>query len=222
MPAGIEGPELLKYLILRTAVAKWPPSIALFSVSRRENVMSSDDRSNRARASNLLKKRIEINYAYSSTDFDARLLERLAVKSGEHVLDIGCGTGAQSIPIAGLVGPSGSVSSLDISAASIATLQSKIPAGSHVQAVASDMADLARVTADTFTTRQYSLAHSSYALYYSDQHLHVLDVIRSALKAGGRYAIFTTNRPHAWSIWRQDSRRSLRRSRARCGSGRLC
>ena len=195
MPAGIEGPELLKYLILRTAVAKWPPRIALFSVSRRENVMSSDDRSNRARASNLLKKRIEINYAYSSTDFDARLLERLAVKSGEHVLDIGCGTGAQSIPIAGLVGPSGSVSSLDISAASIATLQSKIPAGSHVQAVASDMADLARVIADTFTTRQYSLAHSSYALYYRDQQLHVLDVMRGALKAGGRCAIFTTNRP---------------------------
>jgi ubiquinone/menaquinone biosynthesis C-methylase UbiE len=83
--------------------------------------MSSDDRSNRARASNLLKKRIEINHAYSSTDFNAWLLERLAVKSGEHVLDVGCGTGAQSIPIAGLVGPNGSVSSLDISAASIAT-----------------------------------------------------------------------------------------------------
>jgi hypothetical protein len=48
MPAGIEGAELPKHLILRTAVAKWPPSIALFSISRRENVMSSDDRSNRA------------------------------------------------------------------------------------------------------------------------------------------------------------------------------
>ena len=34
MPAGIEGPELPKYLILRTAVAKWLPSIAHFSVSR--------------------------------------------------------------------------------------------------------------------------------------------------------------------------------------------
>jgi hypothetical protein len=121
MPAEIKGPELPKYLILRTAVAKWPPSFALFNVSRRENIMSSDDRSNRARASNLLKKRIEINHAYSSTDFDAWLLERLAQ------IGRACArrrlTGAQSIPIAGQVGPSASVSSLDISAASIATPQ---------------------------------------------------------------------------------------------------
>ena len=89
---------------MRTAVAKWPPSIALFS--RRENVrVPTIDPI--AQGSNLLKKRIEINHAYSSTDFDAWLLERLAVESGEHVLDVGCGTGAQSIPIAGLVGPSG-------------------------------------------------------------------------------------------------------------------
>src|ERR1700731_1275660 len=77
---------------MRTAVAKWPPSIALFSVSRRENVrVPTIDPI--AQGSNLLKKRIEINHAYSSTDFDAWLLERLAVESGEHVLDVGCGTG---------------------------------------------------------------------------------------------------------------------------------
>jgi len=99
-------------------------------------------------------------------DFDGWLLERLAVKPGEHVLDVGCGTGAQSLPFAGLVGSNGSVSSLDISADSIATLKSKIPSGAHVQAVASDMADLARVIADTFTTKRYTLAQSSYALYY--------------------------------------------------------
>ncbi len=171
-------------------------SVRFVLFNRRETIMSFDDRANRARASDLLARRIEINRSFSSGDFDGWLLERLAVKPGEHVLDVGCGTGAQSIPFAGMVGPGGSVSALDISAASIATLQSKIPAGSRVQAVASDMADLAGVIADTFTTKQYSLAQSSYALYYCDKHLHVLDVMRGALKPGGRCAIFTTNRPH--------------------------
>jgi ubiquinone/menaquinone biosynthesis C-methylase UbiE len=158
--------------------------------------MSSDERVERARDSDLLARRIEINRNYSAADFDGWLLERLAVGPGEDVLDVGCGTGKQSIPFAGLVGPSGSVSSLDISAASIATLKSNIPAGAHVEAVAADMADLARVIAEDFTTKRYSLTHSSYALYYCDKHLDVLDVMRGALKPGGRCAIFTTNRPH--------------------------
>src|SRR5947209_4883122 len=125
--------------------------------------MSSTERAERAQASDLLAKRIEINRNYSAADFDGWLLERLAVKPGEDVLDVGCGTGAQSIPIAGVVGPGGSVSSLDISADSIATLKSRIPAGARVEAVASDMADLARVIAGTFTTKRYDLAQSSYA-----------------------------------------------------------
>ena len=60
----------------------------------------------------------------------------------------------------------------------------------------SDMADLAEVIAGRFTTKRYSLAQSSYALYYCDKHLNVLNVMRGALEAGGRCAIFTTNRPH--------------------------
>ena len=88
--------------------------------------MTSDQRSDRARASDLLAKRIEMNRNYSSADFDGWLLDRPAAQPGEHVLDVGCGTGAQSIPLASRVGASGSISALDISAASIATLESKI------------------------------------------------------------------------------------------------
>jgi ubiquinone/menaquinone biosynthesis C-methylase UbiE len=160
------------------------------------SVIYTGDRSDRATSTSYLEKRIEINRAYSSADFDGWLFERLAVKAGEHILDVGCGSGAQTIPFAQKVGPKGSVSALDISADSIALLKSRVPHGANVQAVASDMNNLADVIANVFSTKTYSLAHSSYALYYSAQRLKVLDIMRGALALGGRCAIFTTDQPH--------------------------
>ena len=58
------------------------------------------------------------------------------------------------------------------------------------------MGDLADVIANRFSTKQYTLAHSSYALYYSTRRLQVLDVMRGALKRGGRCAVFTPDQPH--------------------------
>jgi len=160
------------------------------------SVIYSGDRSDRATSTSYLEKRIEINKAYSSADFDGWLFDRLAVKAGEHILDVGCGSGAQTIPFAQKVGPGGSVSALDISAESVDLLKSRIPSGANVQAVASDMNNLADVIANVFSTKTYSLVHSSYALYYSSRRLQVLDVMRGALRPGGRCAIFTTDRPH--------------------------
>jgi ubiquinone/menaquinone biosynthesis C-methylase UbiE len=160
------------------------------------SVIYSGECSERATATAFLEKRIEINRAYSSADFDAWLVERLAVRAREDILDVGCGSGAQTIPFATMVGPAGSVSSLDISADSVAVLQTRVPPQARVQAVAADMGDLAEIIAKVFTTKRYTLAHSSYALYYSSKRMHVLDVMSSALKPGGRCAVFTPNEPH--------------------------
>lgn len=160
------------------------------------SVIYSGDHGNRATATELLEKRIAINHAYASADFDAWLMERLKVRPGEDVLDVGCGSGAQTIPFSRLVGPLGSVSSLDISAASIELLKSRLPAGARVEAIASDMAELAELIARVFSVKRYTLAHSSYALYYCAKRMQVLDTMRGALKRGGRCAVFTPSAPH--------------------------
>jgi SAM-dependent methyltransferase len=160
------------------------------------SIIYSGDRSERATATAFLERRIEINRIYSSTDFDAWLLEKLAVRAGEDILDVGCGSGAQTVPFATLAGAGGSVSSLDISADSVALLRTRVPPQARVQAVAADMRDLATIIANVFTTKRYSLAHSSYALYYSSERMQVLDIMRGALMPGGRCAVFTPDRPH--------------------------
>ena len=160
------------------------------------SVIYSGDRSERAIATGYLEKRIAINHAYASADFDAWLLERLKVQLGEDVLDVGCGSGAQTIPFSRLVGSTGSVSSLDISAESVDLLISRVSPDARVQAVAADMADLSDVITNRFAVKRYTLSHSSYALYYSTERMHVLDVMRGALKPGGRVAVFAPHQPH--------------------------
>ncbi len=160
------------------------------------SVIYSGDRAERATSTSYLEKRLEINRAYSVANFDDWLFERLKVVAGEDILDVGCGSGAQTLLFANFVGRSGSVCSLDISNDSIDLLKSRIQPGLRVEAIAADMGDLAQVIQYSFSVKQYSLTHSSYALYYSPKRLEVLDVMRQALKPGGRCAVFTPNRPH--------------------------
>lgn len=143
-----------------------------------------------------LETRLRLNRAYSSADFDRWLLEHLAVRSGEDVLDVGCGTGAQTVPFARAVAPGGSVSALDISASSVALARQRLPAGARAEIIVSDMADLDSAIRDHFSVKRYDLAQSSYSLYYASDRARVLDIMRGALKPGGRCAIFTPNAPH--------------------------
>ncbi len=143
-----------------------------------------------------LKERLRINKAYASSDFDRWLMERLNVAAGEDVLDVGCGTGAQSVFFAKTVSPGGSVSAVDISADSVETLNAALAAEDPVQAIVGDMTDLQSLIEDQFMVKRYNLAQSSYALYYALDRDAVLGTMKRYLKLGGRLAIFTPQGPH--------------------------
>ena len=58
------------------------------------------------------------------------------------------------------------------------------------------MQDLGGVIRDRFRVKNYDLAQSTYALYYTADPIIVLDVMRRALKPGGRLAVCVPNNPH--------------------------
>jgi ubiquinone/menaquinone biosynthesis C-methylase UbiE len=148
------------------------------------------------RGTEALERRLQVNRDYSSVNFDEWLLPRLNARRGDDVLDVGCGTGSQTVPLADAVGDSGSVSAVDISEQSIELLKRRLPTGARVQAVVGDMDDLAGIIARTFHVKSYDLAQSTYALYYAKNPLAVLEAMRVAVKPKGRCAIFVPNSPH--------------------------
>lgn len=154
------------------------------------------DKGDRATGRDYLEKRLEINRSHSSADFNGWLLAHLNVQCGQDILDVGCGTGAQTIPFAELVDATGSVSALDISSASIDLLKSRLEPGMNVEAIVSDMADTRQHISETFRVKRYDLCHASYSLYYCLDRECVLDAMRGALKPEGRVAIFNPNAPH--------------------------
>lgn len=154
------------------------------------------DNKERAVNSNKLTTRLDINKRYQSKDFTEWLFKRLSIVPGESILDVGCGTGAQSLRFLKEVGQHGSVSALDLSEDSIELLINKSGDDTRLVAVADDMANLEEVIDRKFREKKYTLAHSSYALYYSPSREDVLRTMIESLYGVGRLAIFTPVTPH--------------------------
>lgn len=118
----------------------------------------------------------------------ARLVSLLEPQPGERCLDIGCGRGAATLPLARAIGPSGSVDALDVSAAMAAATRGLVEeAGWHNVSVAvSDAADLS-----AYDEAGYDVAASSLVLFFIDEPGEVLRGWMSRLKPGGRIGLTT-------------------------------
>ncbi len=127
-------------------------------------------------------------------DITAALLPFAVAKSGERVLDIGCGSGGTSIAYAQAVGPTGAVTGVDVSKPMLEIARARPkPAGANVTFVEADAA----------TTRfapEHDLVASRFGVMFFADPISAFTNIRTALKPGGRLA-FVCWRPLAENAW---------------------
>lgn len=116
----------------------------------------------------------------------ARLVDLLAPRPGARALDIGCGRGAATVPLAEAVGPAGSVLAVDVSANMAAATRALVDdAGlAQVQVEVADAADLgARGPFDSIT--------ASLVLFFLPDPVAALTAWLSLLSDEGRIGITT-------------------------------
>src|SRR3954470_11086017 len=88
------------------------------------------------------------------------LLELAAPQAGEHVLDIGCGSGTTTLALAERVGPAGRVLGIDISAPMLAVARSRAATHSNIELVEGDVTDYA------FKPRSFDLGFSQLGVMF--------------------------------------------------------
>jgi ubiquinone/menaquinone biosynthesis C-methylase UbiE len=135
---------------------------------------------------NALTARINAHAVYGSRDLEEWVFGQLNVEPSQNILELGCGTGKQTIPLARLVGEKGHVRAVDIAADSLSLLRQ--------QAVSDGLIDrITLVNSGLDETEKYAgielfdRAVACYSIYYANQPEHVLTSVHKALKKSGRF-----------------------------------
>ncbi len=110
------------------------------------------------------------------------LLRYSAVAAGERVLEIGCGTGAFTMPLAGAAGPQGSVLGADISEAMLAGARKRI-AESGFHNITLMQAD---AQTHAFQPAAFDLVASRFGVMFFADPAAAFTNLRRAAKPGGR------------------------------------
>ncbi len=141
--------------------------------------------------SNRLKARLNINNKVSVVDFQQWVQDQIEILDGDDILDVGCGTGAQSLRYLDRVGDKGSVYAIDAMKTSINQLIEKAK-GRNLITEVGDMMNLSNI----IKNRRFNVAACTYAIYYASNPKIVMKTMYDSLKPGGRLMICVPNEPH--------------------------
>ncbi len=149
-------------------------------------------------------EKVRSYYAWRATNYDAgasfevehhaEALRLAAVQAGQHVLDVGCGTGRGTVGLAQAVGPTGKVDALDLSDAMLAQARAKLEKLGLIRQV-----DLRQGNARElpYPDGTFDLVYNGYMfdLIPLDGFLPILKEMARVLKPGGKLVLVNMSKP---------------------------
>jgi ubiquinone/menaquinone biosynthesis C-methylase UbiE len=134
--------------------------------------------------SKALENRINAHSKFGSKDINDWIFENLEVSEGYSIVDLGCGTGKQTLPMAEAVGDKGKIIAVDISKDSLDVLSKeakKKSVNERIKLVHCGLDELQ----NNLDENAYDRILSSFSLYYSKNPKEVFLTIKNSLKKGG-------------------------------------
>jgi ubiquinone/menaquinone biosynthesis C-methylase UbiE len=130
-------------------------------------------------------------------------METLNLRTGEKVLELGCGGGFYAFEAAQFVGPTGHVSAIDISANQIAAARERCARFAWVECQIGNLLDL------PYRDGEFDAVYSVQVLEYAGDLRKAFREIRRVLRDGGRFLNISTN----WSscVWYSENKERMRR-----------
>lgn len=131
-----------------------------------------------------LKQRIETHAKYGSRNLEDWVFSYLELTGGLKVLELGCGTGKQTLPLAEAIGETGHILAVDVSADALETLRQEAQAAgveSRIDLLCGDFDGLNPRLDET----AYDRALGCFSLYYAREPRKLFEVIHGSLKPGG-------------------------------------
>ena len=130
-----------------------------------------------------LDRRIQAHEKFGGKDLNQWIFHHLKPGRNMMILDLGCGTGKQTIPLAEIVGEKGRVTALDISQEALESLSANASEKGvrNIQILLGRFDELESLLKGA----SFDRISSSYALYYSERPEKVVKTIREQLKPEG-------------------------------------
>lgn len=131
-----------------------------------------------------LKQRIVAHDKYSARDLNTWIFEHLALNAGLTILELGCGIGKQTLPMAKITTPSGHIFAVDIAPGALESLNQSSKALGLDQTITPILLGLDDLY-EGFQPETMDRVLASYSLYYVERPQRVIQEIHRVLKPGG-------------------------------------
>jgi ubiquinone/menaquinone biosynthesis C-methylase UbiE len=131
-----------------------------------------------------LKQRIETHAKYGSRNLEDWVFSYLELKHGLRILELGCGTGKQTLPLAEAIGETGHVLAVDVSQDALETLRSQAREAGLESRISLLRADFDSVEPNLDRT-PFDRAVGCFSLYYAREPRKLFEVVHGSLQAGG-------------------------------------